>query len=456
MSTGIAVQRTISDIIEEYETKRDSLPNAIEEFQKAATALRVAGTVNGTFVEPVLDSIYIYEDNTLKKLLKSAWQTMYNRLRIDMIATAKDKDDFKKFIQDPIEMDYDAVVDVFGDYFLKTRFHVLRGLAECFTGLDNSYKSHSNVKIGVEGLPKRIILSGYSSLHSNYRMVDKVGDIINALAVYRGHEMFSQKERQAIHKYFDSLLRERTDFPMLGNTYTMEKTRYTEEEEIFLTYRGITLRGFLNGNLHIIFDKITLIDINKGLSEFYGDVLPDIEPEETVRNSSTAVSKDLQFYWTPDMVISQIINKTYLSKKGEYQYDKSRYKVLEPSCGDGRILDFLKDYNADTFGIEYDIKRSNEARAKGHNVLQDNFLEVDPTPEYDLVIMNPPFNQYKKHIEHAKKFLKSGGQLICVLPANAHYHHKDTEGNWYDLPVASFRDSGTNVPTGYMVWNNGR
>lgn len=69
------------------------------------------------------------------------------------------------------------------------------------------------------------------------------------------------------------------------------------------------------------------------------------------------------------------------------------------------------------------------------------------------VVMNPPFygRHYVKHVLHALKFLKPGGVLVSVLPASAHYDHKELEGRWEDLPVASFAESGTNIPTGYLI-----
>jgi len=63
--------------------------------------------------------------------------------------------------------------------------------------------------------------------------------------------------------------------------------------------------------------------------------------------------------------------------------------------------------------------------------------------------MNPPFygRHYAQHVRHAYKFLRPGGYLVAVLPASARYDHKELEGEWQDLPVASFRDAGTNIPT---------
>jgi len=84
-----------------------------------------------------------------------------------------------------------------------------------------------------------------------------------------------------------------------------------------------------------------------------------------------------------------------------------------------------------------------------------NFLQVAPDPRFDVVVMNPPFygQHYKKHLDHAVKFLRAGGRLVCILPASAHYDHGNTIGQWYDLPVGSFAASGTNIPTGYCVYH---
>jgi hypothetical protein len=83
-----------------------------------------------------------------------------------------------------------------------------------------------------------------------------------------------------------------------------------------------------------------------------------------------------------------------------------------------------------------------------------------------MVVMNPPFNgtHWRKHLDHARKFVKpadpeqrfgrrGAGCVICILPATAYYdgHLDDLNGQWQDLPVASFAASGTNVPTGFFT-----
>ena len=131
-------------------------------------------------------------------------------------------------------------------------------------------------------------------------------------------------------------------------------------------------------------------------------------------------------------------------------YIREGERVLEPSCGCGRILDALRAKGAkDLLGIEVDPGRAAEARAKGHSVQRANFLETVPTGDYDHVVMNPPFfgTHYARHVEHALRYLKPGGTLTAILPATARYDHGLLSGFWQDLPVGSFSESGTNVNT---------
>jgi hypothetical protein len=127
-------------------------------------------------------------------------------------------------------------------------------------------------------------------------------------------------------------------------------------------------------------------------------------------------------------------------------YGLKHQRILEPSCGCGRLLDALRAAGAHTFGVEYDAERANTARGKGHKVLTANFLETVPTGDYDRVVMNPPFHgkHYAKHVGHAFQFPQGGGTLTAILPATTRYDHGFLDGRWEDLPVGSFPESGTN------------
>src|SRR5699024_8443436 len=141
----------------------------------------------------------------------------------------------------------------------------------------------------------------------------------------------------------------------------------------------LELRVFGNGNGHLHFSPVMLRAVNLALSEFYGDVLPDENGGEST--GSREVSKDLQYYPTPRSVTDRVLGNISI---------KSNCKILEPSCGDGRILDAISEAwpEANTLGIEVHGGRAEEARSKGHNVYTGNFLEVTPSADFDLVVMN--------------------------------------------------------------------
>ena len=427
---AIALPTTVSDLIDEYEEKIAGLDGAIAAFGQACTAMDLMTTVQGHYVERVFDRPTIYPQSVRKNLLKSGWRAVYQRLEIDSVATADDKKRFDQALADPPPLTMETAKATFGDYLLRPRFHVLRGLAEVFTQLDPAYKSHSRVRIGVKGLPKRIIMQGWGEFQSWGEQ--KFLDVMRALAAVRGQP------------------------PVEWGEVSLMRDKLRRDGEADLGDRGITIRKFQNGNAHVIFDKWALLDINHALAEFYGEVLPDVEPEDVKPSASTAVSKDLQFYWTPPEVVEKALDFAELPTRQSYSGERPVWRVLEPSCGDGRILDAVRAHGHRALGIEYHPGRAAEARMKGHAVLTANFLDHPPTPEFDAVVMNPPFygKHYAKHVRHALKFLKPGGTLVAILPASARYDHNEladlvtrTREQWRDLPVASFAEAGTNVPT---------
>lgn len=426
----LALQRSLADVVAEYEQKLADVPRAMAEFEAAGDKLKAAACVSGTWGDTQIETGRIYDHKLKESLLKSAWRHVYNGLNIDTIASAKDKKRFQQGLTDPAPFTLENIRASFGDYLLNPRGNILRGLAEVFCDLDPAYKSHDKVKIGVAGLPKRVII-GYCNSSYGYGR-DKVRDILNALAAYQRKPLVEYQELEALWKSEEALL---------DGLEIDDPEAKPEGEKTRLPARGVRLRRFANGNGHLFFEPDTLRDINRALAEYYGEVLADCSEEKPDQTrASTAVSKDLQYYPTPAAVVERVLNDIYV-REGE--------RVLEPSCGCGRFLDALRAKGADVMGIEVDPGRANQARAKGHRVLLANFLETVPTGDFDHVVMNPPFygQHYAKHVNHALKFLKPGGKLSAILPATARYDHGLLEGRWDDLPVGSFSESGTNINT---------
>lgn len=457
--TRIALPLTVSDIVAEYDAKAEAIEGAIAAFKQAESDLDTSATVLGCYVERNLSPAHLNASTLRKNLLKSGWQSVYNRLQIEALASANDKKLFAQAMADPAPLTVENAKATFGDYLIRPRFHILRGVAEVFTSLDPAYKSHGNVKIGVKGLPKRIILNGWGGFSSSYAR-DRFRDMLNALSALRNQPPYEWSEMRAI----DVAHSQGEDAVLDGRTY-YEADRYDptneDKRKAFPTVdRGLTVRKFGNGNAHVFFDKWALLDINRALGEFYGEVLPDVAETDAKPRPGTDVSKDLQFYWSSPAVIAAACEFAGLPDPQHYRGESPKHRVLEPSCGDGRILDVIRARGHRGYGVEFDAARATQAKAKGHTVLTANFLECAPEPGFDTVLMNPPFygKHYAKHVRHALKFLKPGGVLVAILPATARYDHDEfadllasrgkwADPAWKDLPVASFADAGTNVPT---------
>lgn len=421
----LAYPHTVRDIVQEYAAKSASLQQAMLDFTQAEHDINAAtkitgGAISGQFVS----GNWLSEATGQRLLLSSAWQAIYTRLNLDTVFSASDKNKFAQSLESPAPLTLENLTATFGQYWENPRYFILKGLAEVFCKLDKFYKSHSNFGVGVKGLPKRVILSRFTGVHSHG--VNAVMDMVNAMVQVTGEALIKDDERRILW-----------DASMSGSDFELPRI-------------GLKGKVFANGNAHVHFSPQALKVVNDGLHEYYGTVLPDDSSERPItKKASTEVSKDLQFYPTPRAAIDHILARVHLPASA---------RILEPSCGDGALLDAMNNGDRQLFGIEYDATRAQQARGKGYSVLTANFLQVEPQPVYDRIVMNPPFygKHYVKHVEHAMKFLKPDGVLITILPASAWYEHKLLKGRWEDLPMGSFRESGTNINTGFLMIRNNR
>jgi hypothetical protein len=438
--TDIAIFSSMGNAVAEYDAKVAAIPDAVAAFEAAGDALKAAACVKGEWGGETINVGSVHPKTIERSLRRSAWNYFWKEFNMPEIASAADKKRFDQSMADPPPFDLDTLMATFGPYLDNPRASILRGLAEVFTGLDPAYKSHEKVKIGVKGLPKRVVLPSIGTFYGYGE--DKLRDIINALAAVQGKPLIEYSELRLLLANGDALRD--------GGTFPHPHNSRHESNTITVIGRGIWLKRFQNGNGHLFFGPEALRDINLALAEFYGDVLadcPDEDEARPARRTGTAVAKDLQFYPTPEKVIDRLLEDIYL---------KPGMRVLEPSCGDGRIMDAVRKAGADVWGVEVDAARAAETRAKGHKVVCANFLETQgparPELAFDAVVMNPPFygKHYAKHVRHALRFLKPGGVLVAVLPATARYDHgllDDLRPSWTDLPVGAFRESGTNICT---------
>jgi hypothetical protein len=120
------------------------------------------------------------------------------------------------------------------------------------------------------------------------------------------------------------------------------------------------------------------------------------------------------FYPTPDKILGRMIAK--ISGHPD--------NILEPSAGSGNIIEAIqKRYRNNSWSragkisaIELDPSLRAMLIGKGVRVLDSDFLAYAGSDHFDLIIMNPPFDEGDKHLLKAIDILFRG-QIICLLNA---------------------------------------
>lgn len=106
--------------------------------------------------------------------------------------------------------------------------------------------------------------------------------------------------------------------------------------------------------------------------------------------------------------------------------------ILEPSAGKGDLADaarkFVEDYHNDRKVcvdkrepyidcVEIDPDLALILKGKGYPVVSDDFLTFHTFKQYDLILMNPPFENGDEHLLKALSLMERGGQIVCLLNA---------------------------------------
>ena len=124
-----------------------------------------------------------------------------------------------------------------------------------------------------------------------------------------------------------------------------------------------------------------------------------------------------QFYPTPYKLARKMVD--ILSGDNYYISGKT---ILEPSAGDGAILDILvKNRRVQKENIiccEVDYDRQVILRHKGYNIVGFDFMADDIAYTPHNIIMNPPFRNGVNHVIKAWNILAAGGRLVALINAS--------------------------------------
>ena len=163
--------------------------------------------------------------------------------------------------------------------------------------------------------------------------------------------------------------------------------------------------------------------------------------------------KDTDYYFTMSETLKFIDNFI------PYEYE-DRIAILDPSAGQGHILDYLSTEfpNAELHAVEINPRHIPILTGKGYYVEHGDFLKYITDRYYDLIVMNPPFKEQLEHIMKAFEMLRPGGTLVSVACSNIKFRNDGAFKKWneflkdkycslIDLPEDSFKQSGTGTNT---------
>ena len=137
-------------------------------------------------------------------------------------------------------------------------------------------------------------------------------------------------------------------------------------------------------------------------------------------NVINSINND-EFYPTPRSIIDKMLSGIDF---------KMIDSVLEPSAGDGRIVEIIKekinhandrwnnDYKCDIDCIEIDTNLQYILKGKGFRIVHDDFLTYHTYKQYNLIVMNPPYSCGDQHLLKALQMQEqNGGIIVCLLNA---------------------------------------
>lgn len=179
--------------------------------------------------------------------------------------------------------------------------------------------------------------------------------------------------------------------------------------------------------------------------------------------SYTRLQQELQYFPTPDSIISLMIQHTEKALKRSL----TGLTVLEPSAGDGAIALRLASHGCNVICCEkHEPFREKLLAIPGVVLLREtDFLKTDPNSiKVDAVIANPPFTK-QQDIDHVMHMIRYGDlktPVVSVMASGVTFRDNSKtnafkeelsrhDHEFHKLPEGSFKSSGTGVNTVLLV-----
>lgn len=459
--TAVITRATIDEIvgyralaIEQFETAFSALDTAFKTAALAAggTHFYIDRDEAGRAFYRGLDERQRFMEYLRKQTDRTIWEHLIKGYGFDKLMDRQAHEEFRDVLtKDPPPVTIETARSTLGLLVTDADKIFRRGIANAFAKLDRRFRSHDGFKIG-----ERVVLShafnDFGSWNHYQRQDNTLRDIERAFFVLDGKDM---PERYA-----------GIVGAVSAEQRSLQRQAFVVEDEYF------RVKAFKNGNAHVWFKRDDLLrKVNKLLAEHYGEVLgagADAVEDDPLDHRSVAVAKNMGWFPTPAAVGRKMM--TYA--KMDYAHARAGFtpphlRVLEPSAGEGAIVEALRE-SMEHSGASYELDMVELSHARVRvlrdkrfgTVFNEDFLEMKPDPIYDRILMNPPFDRGLDvdHVAHAVKFLAPGGLIVAVMAAGIEYRSdRKSEafrklvdamgGEFIDLPIGSFEESGTSVNT---------
>ena len=220
----------------------------------------------------------------------------------------------------------------------------------------------------------------------------------------------------------------------------------------------------LDRKLYVAVNKVLESMGGKWNRKAKGHVFADGDPAEMLEvvlltQEVRDLKKEFQFFPTPKPIIDRLCELAELDTIGPATV------VMEPSCGDGRMVDAIMEYHpGGLVCYELNTGMAKYLDGKSYAVEYVDFLTVVreelPALGVDRVVMNPPFTRHQDvdHILHAFELMNEGGILASVVSESPFFRSdkKSVEfrafleehyAEVYKLDAGAFHESGTDICT---------
>lgn len=370
---------------------------------------------------------------------RRCWRHLLETLGFDQLLDRQAREEFYSGLEGvPPPFTSENCAATFGHIWENRREIYLRGIANTFSALDRRFRSHDGFKIGGRLIIERA-LSDSGRWWNDYNRRDTLRDV---------ERVFRELDGKG---------------PCPESMSIIEQVTARRDETPFVIHGDyFRVRVFGNGNLHLWFERKDLLkEVNKLLAEYYGEAIGDAYNSTEAPDAPEfhlTPAKDFGAFMSSDAVAWRVMECAQIGKG---------LAVLEPSAGTGVLAKAAREAGGLVDCIEVQPGLAHELRVLHgfDEVRQADFLTLSPSPSYDRIIMNPPFDRGRDcdHVRHAFEFLRPGGILVAVMSARAEFRedrrhralHEIVERcrpasgwrKWHDLPAGSFAHAGTNINT---------